>query len=565
VRKQSIVGKVASHDYWHDLAVNVPNLDPKWWRTAVVYQVYLRSFADSDGDTQGDINGLRSRLDHLVSLGVDAIWLNPWYKSPLADGGYDVADYRAIAARYGTLDDAEALIAECHQAGIKVIADLVPNHTSVEHAWFQEAVAAPPGSRARDRYIIRPGRGDGSEPPNNWISMFGGPAWTRLPDGEWYLHLFDVSQPDLDWDNPEVRDEFDAILRFWLDRGIDGLRIDVAHGMVKDPELPDTDPLPLPWSLQHGDEPVDHPFWGRAGIHDINRRWRAILDSYDGRMMVAEAWVHPKQLPNFLRANEYHQSFNFDLLETPWDAEEFGSVIANAFDEAESMGATCTWVLSNHDVMRHATRYGLPNDVDWRDWPLNGPHELLDQEQGWRRARAACLLTLSLPGSTYVYQGEELGLSDVWDLPTDVLDDPFWERSGHTQKGRDGCRVPLPWSREDPSLGFGPASAWLPQPPVYADLNAEDQASDPDSALALYTQAINLRSQLLTDDQTLQMLDLGQGVLAYRRGDITVVVNMSDGPVAMPTGTIMLRSEPNGDPAVLAADAAVWLQQPEVS
>jgi alpha-glucosidase len=324
----------------------------------VVYQVYLRSFADSDGDGQGDINGLRSRLDYLVDLGIDAIWLNPWYASPLADGGYDVADYRSIEPRYGSLDEAEALISECHAAGIRVIADLVPNHTSVEHAWFQEALAAPPGDPARDRYIFRDGHGD--EPPNNWQAVFGGSTWERVEDGQWYLHIFDVSQPDLNWLNPEVRTEFDDIISFWLDRGIDGLRIDVSHGMMKEDGLPDLDEARLgSFSLLEGDEPTEHPFWDRDEVHDINRRWRAILDTYDDRMMVAEAWVHAKRLPLYLRPDEYHQAFNFDLLETPWNAAAFATVLGSATAAADEIGASPTWVLSNHDVMRHRTRYGL--------------------------------------------------------------------------------------------------------------------------------------------------------------------------------------------------------------
>lgn len=531
----------------------------EWWRTGVVYQVYVRSFADSSGDGQGDINGLRSRLDHLDELGVDAIWLNPWYKSPLADGGYDVEDYREIEPRYGTLADAEALIAECHQRGIKVIADLVPNHTSSRHVWFQEAIAAAPGDPARDRYVIRPGRGDGSEPPNNWIAMFGGPAWTRLDDGEWYLHLFDPTQPDLNWENEEVRSEFDDVIRFWMDRGIDGLRIDVAHGMIKHPDLPDVDPLPLPWSLQGTPEPVDHPFWGRAGIHDINRRWRAILDTYDDRMMVAEAWVHPMQLPLYLRPDEYHQSFNFDLIETPWHAESFRSVIAEAADAAAAIGASSTWVLSNHDVVRHATRYGLPVDTDTRGWLLDGPHEALDAAAGQQRARAAALITLSLPGSTYVYQGEELGLPEVWDLPVEVLDDPTWEKSGHTSKGRDGCRVPIPWSPDGPSYGFSEGAAWLPQPGEFAALSAEAQSDDPDSTLSLYRRAIAARKHLLAEDPPLAMLDYGPSVLAYERGDITVVANMGGRPVPMPPGRVALTSatETLGDE--LPPDTTVWL------
>ena len=530
-----------------------------WWRDSVVYQVYVRSFADGNGDGQGDINGLRSRLGHLSSLGVDAIWLNPWYLSPLADGGYDVADYRQIEPRYGTLEDAEELINECHELGIRVIADLVPNHTSRDHVWFQEALAAAPGDPARDRYIFRPGVGDNSEPPSNWQAVFGGSTWEPVGDGDYYLHIFDTSQPDLNWEHPEVRDEFDDIIRFWLDRGIDGLRIDVSHGMVKDLDFPDLDPDVLgSFSLLEGDEPTAHPFWDRDGVHEINRRWRGVLDEYDDRMMVAEAWVHAKRLPLYLRPDEYHQAFNFDLLETPWLASAFGSVITDSLAAANAIGATTTWVLSNHDVMRHATRYALPLDVDWRRWPLDGPHDLLDQETGNRRARAAALISLSLPGSVYIYQGEELGLPEVWDLPTSVLDDPTWERSAHTEKGRDGCRVPLPWTADGASFGFG-AAAWLPQPPVFGELAVEVQDGDPTSTLSLYRSTIAARKHHFAEDDHFEMVDLGEGVLAYQRSDILIVVNMSADAIELPAGDVIVRST-STPLARLEKDAAVWLR-----
>jgi len=532
-----------------------------WWRDSVVYQVYVRSFADGNGDGQGDINGLRSRLGHLASLGVDAIWLNPWYLSPLADGGYDVADYRQIEPRYGTLEDAESLISECHELGIRVIADLVPNHTSREHEWFKQALAAAPGDAARDRYIFRPGIGDTNGPPSNWQAVFGGSTWEPVGDGDYYLHIFDTSQPDLNWENPEVRDEFDAIIRFWLDRGVDGLRIDVSHGMVKDLEFPDLSPEVLgSFSLLEGDEPVSHPFWDRDGVHEINRRWRAILDEYDDRMMVAEAWVHAKRLPLYLRPDEYHQAFNFDLLETPWQADAFRSVIADALAAAEAIDATTTWVLSNHDVMRHATRYALPADVDWRRWPLDGPHDVLNQATGHRRARAAALISLSLPGSTYIYQGEELGLPEVWDLPIEVLDDPTWERSGHREKGRDGCRVPIPWTAGGDSYGFGANAGWLPQPAVFGELAVQVQDSDPASMLNLYRSTIAARKRHFVDGDSLTMVDLGDQVLAFRRSGILVVVNMSNEAIDLPQGELIVSSSNQPQTSGLERDVAVWLQ-----
>ena len=316
----------------------------------------------------------------------------------------------------------------------RIIADLVPNHTSSDHVWFQEALASPAGSEARSRYHFLDGDGDGSEPPSNWTAVFGGSAWEQVEDGQWYLHLFDPSQPDLNWENEEVRAEFDDVLRFWLDRGIDGFRMDVAHGLVKDPEFPDVENA---GAILEVDMSANHPYWDRDGVHEINRRWRAILNEYHDRMMVAEAWVAADRLPLYLRDDEYQQSFNFDLLEAEWDAEEFSDIIERSVAAAEAVGAPSTWVLSNHDVMRHASRYGLPAGTNWRKWPIQGKPEEMDEALGQKRARAAALITLSLPGSTYIYQGEELGLPEVWDLPPEVLDDPTWERSGRTEKGRD--------------------------------------------------------------------------------------------------------------------------------
>ena len=533
-----------------------------WWRRAVVYQVYVRSFADSSGDGTGDINGLRSRLPYLETLGVDALWINPWYRSPLADGGYDVADYREIDPRYGTVADAEALIAEAHDHDIRIIADLVPNHTSIEHTWFQEAAAAPIGHPSRERYHIQEGQGpDGSQPPTDWPSVFGGPAWTRLPDGQWYLHLFAPEQPDVNWENPEVRSEFLAVLRFWLDRGIDGFRIDVAHGLVKDPDFPDLNAGPI--ELLGSSQEAGHPFWDQDGIHEIVRTWRAVLDEYPGdRMMVAEAWVRPERLPLYLRADEYHQSFNFDFLQSSWDAATFAEVINAATKGATNVGSTPTWVLSNHDVMREATRYGLPDDANWRTWPVEGPADLLDVGQGRRRARAAAMLMLGLPGSSYIYQGEELGLPEVWDLPESALDDPVWERSGHTQRGRDGCRVPLPWDRSEPSAGFSDGESWLPQPPGWADHSADAQAGDPNSALELFRAAIAIRRELGAADEDIAMLPSGSSSIAYRRGSgLTCVVNFGTDDVELPDhGEILLASGPLPSPTSLGPDTAVWMR-----
>jgi len=534
--------------------------NPPWWRRSVVYQIYPRSFADGNGDGTGDIEGIRSRLGYLRELGVDALWFTPWYLSPLADGGYDVADYRQINPRFGSVDAAAELIAEANANGMRVIADVVPNHTSDQHQWFLEAVASEPGAAARSRYHIRPGQGDGSRPPNDWTSVFGGPAWTRLDDGEWYLHLFAPEQPDLNWDNPEVVAEFDEVLRFWLDQGVDGFRVDVAHGLVKDPDYIDL-----------GDETeqilgnsrrANHPFWDRDAIHPIVRRWRAVVDSFDNeRMMVAEAWVLPESYGKYLRPDEYHQVFNFDLLQAEWDASEMRNVIVTSVGKAAGVGSTPTWVLSNHDVMREATRYGLPKDTKWRVWPIVGPEEDLDLELGARRARAAALLMLALPGSAYVYQGEELGLPEVWDLPPEVLDDPVWERSSHKQKGRDGCRVPLPWTAEEQSFGFGSNGSWLPQPPWFGQYSVESQTGVSSSTLELYRAALRLRRQHCIDDEDIEMLDLGEDVLAFSRGGgLRCIVNFGPNPIGLPAhGSLILASSVEQGGVTLAADCAVWL------
>jgi alpha-glucosidase len=535
-----------------------------WWRSAVVYQVYIRSFADSDGDGVGDVEGIRSRLRYLRDLGVDALWINPWYPSPMADGGYDVADYRAVEPVFGTADDAAALIDEAHGHGLRVLLDIVPNHTSDRHAWFVEALASPPGSPARERYVFRPGRGDaGAQPPNDWRSVFGGPAWTRVPDGEWYLHLFDPAQPDLNWDDERVHAEFESVLRFWFDRGVDGFRVDVAHGLVKEPGLPD---------LGHDDEQLlggvdrpDHPHWDRDEVHEIYRAWRKIADSYDDpRVFVAEAWVHqdPERLARYVRPDELHTAFNFDYLRAPWDSAALRASIDRSLTALHAVGAPATWVLSNHDVVRHVSRLGrppAPGAVHLPDLP--GP---LDLELGRRRARAAALLMLALPGGAYVYQGDELGLWEVEDLPEEVLADPTWERSGHADRGRDGCRVPLPWSGTAAPFWFGPpgSTPWLPQPAAFAAVSVAAQEDDPGSMLVLYREALALRRAhpALGDAGALRWLPAPDGVLAFaREPGLACVVNIADAPVELPDGDVLLASGPvTGNR--LPPDTAAWVE-----
>ena len=560
--------------------------DPDWWRHAVVYQIYPRSFADADNDGTGDIRGMISRLDHLADLGVDAVWVSPWYPSPLLDGGYDVADYRGISPDFGTLADADEFIAGAHARGLRVLIDLVPNHSSWDHPWFRAALAASEGSPERALYYFRDGRGeDGDEPPNNWASMFGGRAWTRTtnPDGtpgQWYLHLFEVSQPDWDWDDERVRDEFDSVLRFWFDRGIDGFRVDVADALVKDPALPDAEVNPVT-GLGSNDKVPGAPHWDVPGLDEVQRRWRRVADEYldtelGGRVFVAEAYLDPvERLVPYVAPGRLHTTFNFDALVSAWSAASQRVVIDATIPAHAAVGAPTTWVLGNHDNTRVATRYG--KDVTGRDFtdaddtavdPIELSAALLamptDIDLGRRRARAAALLELALPGGAYIYQGEELGLDEVEDLAESELQDPVWERSGHTIRGRDGCRVPLPWSGDASPVGFSAdADPWLPMPARGAGLTAEKQAADPDSTLTLYRTVLRLRRtlpDLRTDAFAWAELD-GGDVLAFRRGAVLVVVNFGDEPVALPAGETLVSSVPLRD-GLLPTDAAAWVALP---
>ncbi|MER5933197.1 glycoside hydrolase family 13 protein [Streptomyces sp. NPDC002054] len=510
-----------------------------WWREAVIYQVYVRSFADSNGDGIGDLRGIRERLPHLARLGVDAVWLTPFYVSPQADGGYDVADYRAVDPLFGDLADADDLVRAAHALGLKVIVDVVPNHTSDRHAWFRQALAGP---AHRDRYHFRPGRGpDGAEPPNDWESVFGGPAWTRVPDGDWYLHLFAPEQPDLNWNHPAVAEEFASVLRFWLDLGVDGFRIDVAHGMVKATGLPDVGAAEQATLI--GSQPL--PFFDQEEVHEIHRSWRTLLDSYgDQRIGVAEAWAPTSErLALYVRPDEMHQAFNFRFLKCPWEAAAIRTVIDESMAATDAVGAPTTWVLSNHDVVRHRTRYGT-----------------------LRRARAAALLMLALPGSAYLYQGEELGLPEVEDLPDEARRDPAYLRTAGQDGLRDGCRVPLPWSGTEPPYGFGPGGSWLPQPGDWAGLTVAAQTGDPHSTLELYRAALELRRALpglgSPDAGPLRWSPAPDGVLVFTRPGFTCTVNTLPNPVELPApGRPVLSStpvEPGARTVLLPPDSCTW-------
>ncbi|WP_172384311.1 glycoside hydrolase family 13 protein [Streptomyces sp. MNP-20] len=529
-----------------------------WWREAVIYQVYPRSFADGDGDGMGDLRGVRARLPYLKDLGVDAVWLSPFYASPQADAGYDVADYRAVDPMFGTLDDADALLREAHDLDLRVIVDLVPNHSSDRHDWFRRALAEGPGSPLRDRYHFREGKGaDGELPPNDWESIFGGPAWTRTEDGAWYLHLFAPEQPDFNWDHPAVRDEFRSILRFWLDKGVDGFRVDVAHGLVKAAGLPDIghhDQLKL-----LGNDSM--PFFDQDGVHAIYRSWRQVLAEYAGdKVLVAEAWTPTvERTALYVRPDEMHQAFNFQYLGTHWDAAELRAVIDSSLAAMRPVGAPATWVLSNHDVTRHATRFANPPGLGTQ---LRTPG---DRALGLRRARAATLLMLALPGSAYLYQGEELGLPDVTDLPDEARQDPSFHRAQGQDGFRDGCRVPLPWTKDGSSYGFGAGGSWLPQPEGWGELSVQAQTGDPASTLELYREALRVRRARpeLGAGDALQWLDAPEGVLAFRREGFVCTANTTGAAVRLPApGRALLASADveTGDDGVveLPADATVW-------
>jgi alpha-glucosidase len=543
----------------------------EWWRTAVIYQIYPRSFADGDGDGMGDLTGITARLPYLAGLGVDAVWLSPFYVSPMADAGYDVADYRDVDPRFGTLADADDLLAEARRLGLRVIVDLVPNHTSDEHTWFQQALAAGPGTPERARYLFRDGRGEHGElPPNSWRSVFGGPAWTRVtePDGtpgQWYLHLFDAKQPDLDWDNPQVREEFHDILRFWLDRGVDGFRVDVAHGLVKAEGLPDWDHDQelLDGASPDGQRP---PMWDQEGVHAIYRGWRQVLEEYDGdRMLVAEAWVEPaERLARYVRPDEMHQAFNFEYLTSPWRAADLRSTVTRSLAANASVGAPTTWVLSNHDVIRHTTRLTLDADTT----PPNGiraDDEQPDERLGLRRGRAASALMLALPGSAYVYQGEELGLPEHTTLPDDARQDPTWFRHEGAVAGRDGCRVPIPWHADEPAHGFSPTGeAWLPQPESFSQYAADLQDGVEGSTLELYRTALELRRELGLGSGSLTWEQgYGEDVVAFRTdaaaAGVLVVANLGAEPVSLPEGAeVLLASNDLDEHGRVPTDVTVW-------
>ncbi|MDO4665495.1 MAG: glycoside hydrolase family 13 protein [Actinomycetaceae bacterium] len=510
----------------------------QWWRSAVIYQVYPRSFADTNNDGIGDLPGIIERLPYLENLGVDALWISPFYPSPQCDAGYDVADYTDINPEYGTLADFDRLVEQAHARSMRVIIDVVPNHSSIKHPWFEDALAAGPNSPERARYIFRHSP-DG--PPNNWGSMFGGSAWSKVrpltgkdeDEDWWYLHLFDSSQPDFDWSNPEVHELFKNYFRFWLDRGADGFRVDVAHGMVKVPGLPDDTVGPDRWTK--GVRPESYletrtmPYFDQDGVHDIFREWRQVLNEYGpDRMLVAEAWVEPPSRGAlYVREDEMSQSFNFDYLKSPWDANHIRKVIDQSRREMGAVGAPVTWVLSNHDVVRHASRYGYRDTIN-REAGIGPRDPQPDRELGLARALAATTFMLALPGSAYIYQGEELGLPEHTQIADADRQDPTFARTGGKIPGRDGCRVPLPWHATAPNYGFGTGSPWLPQPDYWGNYAADREDADPTSTLNHYRKALKLRRELGLGTGDFRWVDSLEGVLVFENKGVTVALNFTD-------------------------------------
>jgi alpha-glucosidase len=502
----------------------------QWWRDAIGYEVYVRSFADGDGDGVGDLPGISANLDHLRDLGVEVVWLTPCYPSPLLDGGYDVADYRSIAPELGTMEDLDALVAGVHERGMRLLLDLVPNHTSSEHEWFKAARSSRDDPH-RDYYIWRDPAPDGG-PPNNWVSHFGGSAWTYDEHtGQYWLHLFLPEQPDLNWRNPAVRREFEDILRFWFDRGVDGFRIDVAHSLVKHPDLPDQPPATGRVAAEDIDlgsaasiwETLEHPYDSdQEGVLDIYRRWRPLADGY-GALLLGEVYVlEPDRFKRYLAGDGLHAAFWFRPLHAPWRAPALRAVLRAGAEVAVTQPGDVAWASGSHDRSRAVARFG-GGDI------------------GRARAFAFTTLAVFLPGMAFLYQGEELGLDDPVLAQADNRD-PIAVRAGEYDRSRDVARTPMPWAA-GPGFGFTTAERpWLPygdrQPSDTADVQRDDPASPLSAHRALLALQRELRPQL---EGTFEWLNLHSDVVAFRRGAVTVALNAGPDPVTVDLGSGTVR------------------------
>jgi alpha-glucosidase len=552
----------------------------EWWRSAVIYQIYPRSFADGNGDGMGDLKGVTARLDSLVDLGIDAIWFSPFMLSPQKDAGYDITDYKQIDPLFGNLDDFDEMLKAANAKGIRIIVDMVPNHSSDQNSLFQAALKAGPGSPERDMYIFRDGKGFlKRKAPNNWPSVFGGSTWTRIREangkkGQFYLHIFDSSQPDFNWENPKVQEYFNDILRFWLDRGVAGFRVDVAHGLIKRAGLPDTVEYSTEMGGAKGDDELTleelerkNPYWGQPAVHEINRKFRKVIDSYDDRIMAGEAWIMPlTRMAEWVRKDEYHQAFNFDYMFAAWSKEGQKRSITDSLKAFGHVGAPSTWVLSNHDVIRHATRLAyndgeLPPQGDGIDGKFTQP----DEARGIRRARAATSFMLGLPGGAYLYQGEELGLPEHTTLDGKFRQDPTWFRTKGKRVGRDGCRVPLPWE-----AGVGAANgfnttgeSWLPQPENYKHLSRDKQTGVAGSTLELYKRLLKVRKSLglgAGDFRWAPEFE-NENSLAYVNKGVAVVANFGTNPVVLPKGEVLVTSQVDlSADGYLEQDQTAWVK-----
>ncbi len=539
-----------------------------WWRQAVIYQIYPRSFKDNNGDGIGDIKGITSKVDYLKSLSIDAVWLSPFYPSALADGGYDVDDYRSVDPKLGSLADFDEMLEKLHNVGIRVFVDIVPNHSSNLHRWFQDALKAAPGSTERNRYIFRDGKGENGElPPTNWISHFAPSAWTHesVMGGkynQWYCHLFAPEQPDFNWDNREVQEDFLTTLKFWSDRGVDGFRIDVAHMLKKDLSDPLKD-IPEPRTLDSR-VPGNGILFDREDVHEIYKEWRLLFNQYDPpRVAVAEAWAKPENIYKYASIDELGQAFNFDLLGAPFNADAFKNIVTRNLNIAKRNKSSSTWVFSNHDQVRPATRYGLPLNSDLTKFKnSNGTAFPLDIELGINRSIAVQMFALALPGCTYIYQGEELGLHEVLNIPESEIQDPQYLRNHKKDKGRDGCRVPLPWNSSGASFGFGDNGAHLPQPEWFANYSVEAESGRHDSPLEKFRSALALRKELITEEELIWHETQNPDVLHFSRPNgWHVLTNFGVEPFHLDLrGKQEILCSTEWDSAHLPGGATVWLR-----
>jgi alpha-glucosidase len=542
----------------------------EWFRSGVIYQIYPRSFADANGDGIGDLKGIEQKLDSLSDLGIDAVWLSPFFKSPQKDGGYDVADYIDVDPLFGTLADFDLMLAKAHSLGIRVMIDLVPNHTSDQHQWFQSALASEPGTAEREFYHFKDGLGENGElPPNNWVSMFGGPAWTRVIEkdgtpGQWFVHLFDSSQPDLNWSNEKVQEAFEDIFRFWLDRGVDGFRVDQPHAMAKAKGLPDH-----PYVAEAGAGFIEGrenpPMWFQEEVHPIFRRWRKILESYEGdRAMCGEAYVYPLSLmAQWVRPDEFHQTFNFRFLDAGWDPKKLFDAINESFKAFDGVGAPSTWVLNNHDVIRHASRFGGDYGRATASDGIGSNQTQPDNQLGLTTAKGATLFMLGLPGASYLYQGEELGLPEHTTLEDKFRQDPTFARTKGTRVGRDGCRVPLPWDQSSDSSGFSATGeSWLPQPESYGELARSLQEKDASSTLSFYKQALAIRKQLALGEGSFAWVEghTGPDSLAYENSGIRVIYNFGNEPIDLSKAEVLISSQ-SLTGGKLESNSCVWIRR----